>query len=77
MRLYVNEKGAVDYSELSSEHTKRNRDLEVLAVFAARKWEFAPARIAGSNAPSEVLLYFRFTPPSTAGLRRTASDARP
>ena len=78
VKLYVNETGQVDYSELSSEHVKSDRDLEALAVFAGRKWEFVPARIAGRNAPSEVILHFRFAPaPDSASLERAASGALP
>jgi len=77
VKLYVNPSGRVDYAELSTDHTVSNRDLETLAVFAGRKWEFAPARIAGRNAPSEAILHFRFAPATSAGLARAASSLRP
>ncbi|MBZ5585522.1 MAG: hypothetical protein LAQ30_25655 [Acidobacteriia bacterium] len=44
VKLYVNPSGKVDYAELLSSGTGRNRELASLAVFSARRWEFVPPR---------------------------------
>ncbi|HUB34948.1 MAG TPA: hypothetical protein VMA31_18060 [Bryobacteraceae bacterium] len=60
VKLYVNRTGSVEYAELLSDGTGQNRDLAALAVFASRKWQFAPARQGGEAIPAEVLVQFRF-----------------
>ncbi len=41
VKVYVNPSGKVDFSELVSKVPDTDRDLAVLAVFAARRWEFS------------------------------------
>ncbi len=63
VKVYVNPAGKVEYAELLSEQTQANSELATLAVYAARKWEFAPAREGDRTVPSEVLVKFRFGNP--------------
>jgi hypothetical protein len=60
VKLYVGRGGTVDYAELLSNGTGANRDLATLAVFASRKFQFAPAQEGGEAVPAEVLVRFRF-----------------
>ena len=62
VKVYVNPSGKVDYSEVVSKVPETDRDLAVLAVFAARRWEFAPARDGDSAVPGEVILHYQFGP---------------
>jgi hypothetical protein len=60
VKVYVSEAGKVDFAELLSKSTGRERDLAGLAVYAARRWEFEPARSGNRKVPSELILRFRF-----------------
>jgi hypothetical protein len=63
VRVYLTESGAVDFAELvENRAAERHRELADAAVFAARRWNFRPARVGGENVPSEVILHFRFKP---------------
>jgi hypothetical protein len=62
VKVYVNPAGKVDYSEVVSKVPEADRDLAALAVFAARRWEFAPARDGESAVPGEVILHYQFGP---------------
>jgi len=64
VKVYVNPSGKVDFSELVSKVPDTDRDLAVLAVFAARRWEFSPARDGDSAVPGEVILHYQFGPPA-------------
>jgi hypothetical protein len=64
VKVYVNSSGKVDYSEVVSKVSETDRDLAALAVFAARRWEFAPARDGDSAVPGEVILHYQFGPPA-------------
>lgn len=66
VRVYVNETGHVEYAEPVSEAEGMERELSTLAVYAARKWRFAPARVNDQAAPSELVLQFRFAAPRLA-----------
>jgi outer membrane biosynthesis protein TonB len=50
----------VDYAELISEGTGPNRSLASQAVYAARRWEFEPAREGERKVPGQVILHYRF-----------------
>jgi hypothetical protein len=63
VRVYVDEHGKVTYAELLSDSVGVDRDLASLAVFNARRWEFAPARLEGHIAPGQVILRYRFSSP--------------
>jgi len=52
----------VEYAELLS--GALDRDLAAEAVYAARRWDFAPARMGNEAVPGEVILHFRFEPPA-------------
>ena len=60
VKVYVNAAGKVDYSEVISKVAEADRDLASLAMFAGRRWEFVPARSAGSAVAGEVILHYRF-----------------
>jgi hypothetical protein len=60
VRVYINRSGKVDYAELLSDITGRNRDLATLAVFDARHWEFTPARSGTRIVPGRAILHYRF-----------------
>jgi len=60
VKLYVDRAGKVEYAELLSKGTGRNRDLAELAVFSSRHYEFAPAHEGGDPVPAEVVLRFAF-----------------
>jgi len=66
VKVYVNPSGKVDYSEVVSKVPDNDRDLAVLAVFAARRWEFVPARDGDSQVPGEVILHYQFGPGARA-----------
>ncbi len=61
VRVYVDEKGKVQYAELASDG-KRHPNLASAAVFASRHWNFTPAEQDGQPVPGEVILHFRFAP---------------
>jgi TonB family protein len=62
VKVYVAESGQVRYAELLSDSTRAHRELATAAVYAARRWEFEPARLGDDKAPGEVILHFRFAP---------------
>jgi hypothetical protein len=62
VKVYVNPSGKVDYSEALSKVADTDRDLQTLAVFSARRWEFAPARAGDDTVPGEVILHYQFGP---------------
>ena len=63
VRVYLTESGAVNFAELvENRPAARHRELADAAVFAARRWNFRPARVGAENVPSEVILHFRFKP---------------
>ena len=66
IKVYVNPSGKVDYSEVVSKVSDTDRDLAVLAVFAARRWEFVPARDGDTTVPGEVILHYQFGPGARA-----------
>lgn len=61
LKVFVGDSGKVQYVELLS-NSSRHESLVSLAVYAARRWEFTPARMGEEKVPSEVILHFRFTP---------------
>jgi len=69
VKVYVNPAGKVDYSEVLSKVAETDRDLAAFAMFAARRWEFVPARDADGTVPGEVILHYQFGPGT-----RTAGD---
>jgi len=72
VKVYVNGAGKVEYSEVISKVAEAARDLASLAMFAARRWEFVPARSAGSAVSGEVILHYQFRA-GTSGTRAVAS----
>ena len=66
VKVYVNPSGKVEYSEVVSKVPETDRDLAALAVFAARRWEFVPARDGDSPVPGEVILHYQFGPGARA-----------
>ncbi len=72
VKVYVNASGKVEYSEVISKVADADRDLASLAMFAARRWEFVPARNAGSAVAGEVILHYRFRA-GTGGTQAVAS----
>jgi hypothetical protein len=62
VRVYIDRTGKVQYAELLSNGTGKNRDLASLAVFSSRHWVFSPAEVRGEAVPAEVVLRFRFSP---------------
>ncbi|HJT86368.1 MAG TPA: TonB family protein [Bryobacteraceae bacterium] len=61
VKVYVAESGTVEYAEVLS-NSNRHPDLAGAAVYAARKWDFLPARMGDEKVPGEVILHFRFGP---------------
>jgi len=64
VKVYVNQSGKVEYSEVLSKVTPDNRDLAASAVFSARKCEFAPAHSGSETVPGEVILHYQYGPVS-------------
>jgi len=64
VKVYVNQSGKVEYSEVLSQVTPDNRDLAASAVFSARKCEFAPAHSGSLTVPGEVILHYQYGPVS-------------
>ena len=62
VKVYVNQSGKVEYSEVLSKVTPDNRDLAASAVFSARKCEFAPAHSGSETVPGEVILHYQYGP---------------
>lgn len=62
VRVYVDRTGKVEFAELLSDGTGENRELAALAVFASRRWQFAPATRDGKPEPAQAVLRFRFAP---------------
>jgi TonB family protein len=62
VKVYVAESGKVRYAELLSDGTGERRELASAAIYAARRWDFVPARLGDENVPGEVILHFKFTP---------------
>jgi hypothetical protein len=63
VRVYITESGLVDFAELlDTRSATQHRDLASAAVFAARRWNFRPARLGEEEVPSEAILHFRFKP---------------
>ena len=62
VKVYVNQSGKVEYAEVVSGARRRYPELAGAAVYAARHWDFTPARIDGEQVPAEVILHFRFEP---------------
>lgn len=63
VRVYITESGRVDFAELlDTRSADRHRDLASAAVFAARRWDFRPARLGEADVPSQAILHFRFKP---------------
>jgi hypothetical protein len=74
VKVYVNQSGKVEYSEVLSKITPDNRELAAAAVFSARKCEFVPARAGSETAPGEVILHYEFGPVGrVAGDREVAT----
>jgi len=61
VRVHVDQAGKVFDVDLLSDQ-KRYRDLEYAAIWAARHWDFAPARVGDERVPGEVILHFHFVP---------------
>jgi hypothetical protein len=61
VKVYVGNSGKVQFAELLS-NGERHEDLAASAVYAARHWEFTPARLGPDKVPGEVILHFRFAP---------------
>jgi hypothetical protein len=67
VKVYVNQSGKVDYSEVLSEITPDNRELAASAVFSARKCEFTPAYADSKTVRGEVILHYQYGPVRRAG----------
>ena len=66
VRVYINKSGRVDYAELLTDITDRNRDFATLAVFDARHWVFAPARSGTRIVQGRAILSYQFGAPEFA-----------
>jgi TonB family protein len=62
VKVYVNDAGKVEYAEVMS-GAARHGDLAAAAEYAARRWDFVPARRGDDKVPGEVILHFKFAPP--------------
>lgn len=66
VRVYITESGKVDYAEFAeNSRWKEHPGLANAALYAARHWDFRPAREGDENVPSEEILHFRFQPPGS------------
>jgi hypothetical protein len=65
VKVYVNPSGKVDYSEVLSKVPETDRDLAVLAMFSARRWEFVPARSVDGTVPG-MIRHYEFGPAARA-----------
>lgn len=61
VKVYVANSGKVQFAELLSS-SDRHEDLAATAIYAARHWEFTPARLGPDKVPGEIILHFRFAP---------------
>lgn len=61
IRILVGESGKVHDAELLHDGW-RHPDLANLAISAARRWEFTPARMGSEKVEAEVILHFKFLP---------------
>ncbi len=66
VKVYITESGKVDYAELLSSADGQKRAFATAAVYAARRWDFDPARVGDEKVPGEVILHFQFRPPLSA-----------
>jgi hypothetical protein len=65
VRVYVTAAGEVEFAELvDTKLTARHSELASAAVFAARRWDFRPAREGEENVPAAMILHFIFNPES-------------
>jgi TonB family protein len=62
VKVHVNASGTVTGAERASSPSRFFSDA---AVQAAKRWDFAPAKVANQAVPSEWLLRFDFTPSGT------------
>jgi len=62
VKVHVTASGKVDYSEIVSKVPDGDLDLATLAMFSARRWEFAPANAGGRSVAGEAILRYRFAP---------------
>jgi hypothetical protein len=62
VKVYVDSFGEVQYAELLSNGTGRDRDIASLAVFESRRSKFHPAQRDGQPSDGEVILHYRFSP---------------
>jgi hypothetical protein len=60
VHAYIDESGKVTYAEVQSNIPETNRALASIAVFDARRWEFAPAQLGGRAVRGEIILHYRF-----------------
>ena len=63
VKVRVDTSGNVSTAELAA--TGPSRFFADAALTAARRWDFAPAKVDGHAVPSEWLLHFNFTPTDT------------
>ena len=61
VRVFVGDTGKVQYVELMRNGASEP-NFATLAVYAARRWEFTPARMGDEKVSSEVIVHFRFLP---------------
>lgn len=61
VRVFVGESGKVSYAELLT-NAGHHRELASAAVYAARRWDFVPAKLGQERVPGEVILHFKFSP---------------
>jgi hypothetical protein len=66
VKVYVDQFGKVDYSEVLSKVTPANFDLATSAVFSARKCQFTPAYAGSETVRGEVILHYQYGPVTTA-----------
>jgi TonB family protein len=62
IKVHVDSSGSVSAAEVASGPSRFFADT---ALQAARRWDFAPAKVDGHAVPSEWLLHFDFTPTDT------------
>jgi TonB family protein len=71
VKVRVDASGNVTGAELSS--AGPSRYFADLALQAARRWDFAPAKLDGHAVPSEWLVRFEFTPSKTKAVPTQAT----
>jgi len=62
VKVFVDQAGKVDHSEVVSKVVKNDRDLAAIALLSARRWQFVPARTGEGVVPGEVILHYQFGP---------------